>query len=120
VRALILELLIAVQVYELSEPVASDALVDDSASVSGPPDEVADCKPSAPPERAPAPMPFEASRVVVETGGTSSATHFDFFQSFKRSRRDDEHGLRANVVFGVLPCRGLRALLISQITEMTG
>jgi hypothetical protein len=44
VSVMVVELLIAVQVYVLSTPVASDALVDDSLSVSSPSDEVADCK----------------------------------------------------------------------------
>jgi hypothetical protein len=40
----VLELLIAVQVYVLLTPAASDALADDSTRVRSPSDEVTDCK----------------------------------------------------------------------------
>jgi hypothetical protein len=43
VSVMAVELLIAVQVYVLSTPVASDGLVDDRTSVSRPSDEVAAC-----------------------------------------------------------------------------
>jgi hypothetical protein len=43
VRVVVLELLIAVQVYVLSTPVVSDGLVDDRTSLSSPSDEVVAC-----------------------------------------------------------------------------
>jgi hypothetical protein len=42
VSVMVLELLIAVQMYVLSTPAASEALVDDSTSVISPSDEVTD------------------------------------------------------------------------------